>query len=171
MRWSQRSRTQFRQAAKRALCLFVAPSISRSFVLPLSASAPMKELLARLRSFRSPRSSLLFLLFGLAVSALARTQLAQGGPARVAAVVSLDSAIAAAVLFAEADTTADSAERLRRLVSQKRDVQVEAQRAVQHWLLWSLGGSALVVAGTVTGSIALVGHLRGGASRDASTAR
>jgi hypothetical protein len=131
----------------------------------------VKEFVARLRSFRSPRVSLLLLVLGLAVSALARQRLAQGGPSRVASVASLDSAIAAAVPSTEADATAASTERLRTLVSQKRDIQVAAQQAVQRWLLWSLSGAALVLAAIVTGSIALVGHLRDGASRDARIVR
>jgi hypothetical protein len=131
----------------------------------------VKEFVARLRSFRSPRVSLLLLLIGLAVSAFARHRLAQGGPARVAAVAALDSAIAAAVPSTEADATTASTERLRTLVSQKRDVQVAAQLAVQQWLLWSLSGSALVLAAIVTGGVALVGHLREGAARAARTVR
>ena len=129
----------------------------------------MKELLARLRSFRSPRVSLLLLLLGLSVPALARSRLVKGGPSRVAAVASLDSAIATAVPLSETDATAASTERLRTLVSRKRDIEVEAQRAFQQWLYWSVCGAALVLAAIVTGSIAFVGHLRRDASPGAGT--
>ena len=124
----------------------------------------MKTFIARVRSFRSPRVTLLLLLAGLSVEAIARLGVAAGGPSRAASIASLDSAIAAAVPSTEADTAEASVERLRTLVSQKRDVQVDAQRAVERWFYCSIGGAGLMLAAIVTGSIAFVDHLRGDAS-------
>jgi hypothetical protein len=127
----------------------------------------VNTLLARFRSFRSPRVSLLLLLIGVSVSVVARSRLGAGAPTRAAAVSALDSTIAAAVPLAE-DTTQAGTERLRALVSQKRDIQVASHQAFQTWLYWSLGGQALVLAAIVSGGIAMFSHLRRGSSPGAN---
>lgn len=121
----------------------------------------MHVVVARFRSFRSPPVSVLLLLLGLAGAVVGRSRLAAGAPARRAATTVLDSTIAAATPTPDDTTDAGSA-RIRTLVAQKRDVQVEANRALQQWLYWSLGSSGLVLAAIVTGGLALISHLRDG---------
>lgn len=139
------------------------------FSVPPAPLVFVNTLLARLRSFRSPRVSLILLLIGASVSVVARGRLGAGAPTRAAAVSSLDSAIASAVKSAE-DTTLAGTTRLRALVSQKRDIQVASHQAFQTWLYWSLGGQAMVLAAIVSGGIALFSHLRRGPSPGTSEA-
>ena len=140
---------------------------SHHFTVPPAPLIFVNTLLARLRSFRSPRVSLILLLIGVSISVVARGRLGAGAPTRAAAVSALDSAIASAVPSVE-DTTLAGTERLRTLVSKKRDVQVASHQAFQAWLYWSLGGQALVLAAIVSGGIALFSHLRRGPSPGAS---
>ena len=75
-------------------------------------------------------------------------------------VASLDSAIKAAVP-AEGDTSVAGAERLRSLVSRKRDAEADAQRAAQPWFYAFLLSGGLTTAAVVAGARALFAHLRG----------
>ena len=76
------------------------------------------------------------------------------------AVASLDSAINVAVPT-PGDTSAASAERLRALVSQKRDAEVDARHAAEPWLYAFLLSGGLITAAVVTGAQALLAHVRG----------
>ena len=120
----------------------------------------MVAIVARLRSFQTPRLSLVLLLLGLGSQTLARSRMATASAGSAVAIASLDSAINLA-LPAPGDTSVASTEQLRSLVSRKRDADVEARRAAEPWFYAFLLCGGLVTAAVVTGAQALLAHLRG----------
>ena len=120
----------------------------------------MSAIVARLRTFSTPRLSLALLLAGLAGQAVARGRMTTASADATAAVASLDSAINIAVPVPD-DTTAASAERLRTLVTRKRDAEVNARNAATPWFYAVLLSGGLITAAVVTGAQALLAHVRG----------
>jgi hypothetical protein len=123
------------------------------------------NLIARFRSFRTPRHSTILLLAGLAFSFLARRIPLANTQQHATAIATLDRAIAAAVP-ASGDTSEASFARVKQLVSQRRDAAVNVQRSIQGRLYWLVAGSVLVFGAVVTGALALLGHLRDDALSD-----
>jgi hypothetical protein len=115
---------------------------------------------ARLRSFQSPRLSVVLLIVGLSCQALARNRMATVSARNSLAVASLDSAIAAASPATE-DTSVASNDRLRGFVSRRRDAEVEARRASEPWFYGFLLSGGVVAAAVVTGALGLLEHVRG----------
>ena len=121
----------------------------------------MTTLLARLTSFRTPRSVLLLLVLGLGLTTVARYRVGGSTGERTAEVAALDSAIRAATPVTE-DTSAASFERLRVLVSKKRDIESRVQQQVRSSMFLLMGGSLLTLAAIVLGGVAFVSNLRDG---------
>lgn len=114
---------------------------------------------ARLRSFTSPRITLVLLLLGFSGQWLVRRHVGATAAQNAQAIASVDSAIARA-LPSPTDTSADSGEQLRRLTSRKRDLEIEADRIPERWFYAFALSNGLILAATVTGAQALVSHLR-----------
>jgi hypothetical protein len=113
-----------------------------------------------LRSFQTPRLSLAVLIVGLALQMVARSRMAAGSEQLAREGPSLDSAITAA-LPSRGDTAEASVARMRTLVSRKRDLEVEANATRTPWFFVFLASGGFVLAALVTGTQALVGHIRG----------
>lgn len=120
----------------------------------------MSELLVTLRRFF--RASLQFLA-GVALAAATSTYalrvILERATARPAALVRLDSAIVAATPAAHA-ASAEPSDRLRRLVAERRDLEVQLSGSHDTVLVWFAGIAFLVVATVLIGGPTLVDRVR-----------
>ncbi len=124
----------------------------------------MNVLVERVHSFRLPRWTVLWVVLGVCLAAVARSRLA----AESATIASLDSAIAG-VLATKEDQAGPSAARLLALVAQKRDAQIVAARLFHPWRFLYGGGVGVVCMTLLSTGLAVVIHLVRGPSRAAAT--
>jgi hypothetical protein len=116
--------------------------------------------LSRIRTFQSPRLSLVVLIVGIGIQTFAQSRMAAGSAKVARERASLDSAIAAAMPM-PGDTAESSTVRVRSLVSRKRDLEVEANTRQKPWFYLLLISSGVVIAAAVIGAQALLAHVRG----------
>lgn len=119
----------------------------------------MFALAARLRGFQSPRVTLVLLLIGFSGQWIVQRHVRATASRSARAIASVDSAIARALpAVNDASGTADA--RMRSLVSRKRDLEVEAERASEPWYYAFALSNGLMLAAAVVAAQALVAHLR-----------
>ena len=119
----------------------------------------MLSLAVRLRSFKSPRITLVLLLLSFSAQWLVRRHVGATAAQNAQAIAAVDSAIVRALPSAS-DVSAESSERLRGLVSRKRDLQIETERIPERWFYMMALSNGLMFAAFVVGVQALVSHLR-----------